>query len=154
MLILLFIVCILVGVLLSKVGKNVRPASREEFEIASTLLFILSGLIFGIMIGVMAVLVNGRTIDSRIQMYVEQNQTIETSISDLVAAYMDYESETLTNLSPDSAITLVSMYPELKSDSLVEQQCNLYMENNRKITELKENAIKLSSYKWWLYFGK
>ena len=154
MLILLFIVCILVGVLLSKVGKNVRPASREEFEIASSSLYFLSGLIFCIMIGVMVVLVNGRTIDRRIQMYVEQNQTIETSISDLVAAYMDYESETFANLSPDSAITLVSMYPELKSDSLVEQQCNLYIENNRKITELKENAIKLSSYKWWLYFGK
>ena len=154
MLILLFIVCILVGVLLLKVSKKVGPFSREGYEIASALSFILSGLIFCIMIGVMVVLVNGRTIDRRIQMYVEQNQTIETSISDLVAAYMDYESETFANLSPDSAITLVSMYPELKADSLVEQQCNLYVENNRKITELKESAIKLSSYKWWLYFGK
>ena len=96
----------------------------------------------------------GKTIEQRIEMYQEQNQKIEKSISDLVEKYMDYESTTFSELSPDSTITLVSLYPELKSDTLVAQQCNLYMENNRKITELREGQINLSVYKWWLYFGK
>lgn len=80
--------------------------------------------------------IKGKTIEQRIEMYQEQNQKIEKSISDLVEKYMDYESTTFSELSPDSTITLVSLYPELKSDTLVAQQCNLYMENNRKITEL------------------
>ena len=98
--------------------------------------------------------IKGKTIEQRIEMYQEQNQKIEKSISDLVEKYMDYESTTFSELSPDSTITLVSLYPELKSDTLVAQQCNLYMENNRKITELREGQINLSVYKWWLYFGK
>lgn len=104
---------------------------------------------------VLCILVSeGKTIEQRIEMYQEQNQKIENSISDLVEKYMDYESTTFSELSPDSTITLVSLYPELKSDTLVAQQCNLYMENNRKITELREGQINLSVYKWWLYFGK
>ena len=104
---------------------------------------------------VLCILVSkGKTIEQRIEMYQEQNQKIEKSISDLVEKYMDYESTTFSELSPDSTITLVSLYPELKSDTLVAQQCNLYMENNRKITELREGQINLSVYKWWLYFGK
>lgn len=96
----------------------------------------------------------GRVINQRIDMYQEQNNQIENSISDLVENYMDYESKTFKDLSPDSSITLISLYPELKSDKLVEQQCNLYMENNKKITELRESQINLTLYKWWLNFGK
>ena len=87
-------------------------------------------------------------------MYQEQNQKIEESIADLVENYMNYEANTFKNISSDSAITLVSLYPELKSDTLVEQQCNLYMENNKKITELREEQINMTIYRWWLYFGK
>lgn len=104
---------------------------------------------------VLCILVSkGKIIEQCIEMYQEQNQKIEKSISDLVEKYIDYESTTFSELSPDSAITLVSLYPELKSNTLVEQQCNLYMENNQKITELREEQINLSVYKWWLYFGK
>ena len=133
-------------------------ADKTYYEDVFMILSILSGcsvvvasiaiIVFGILI------INGKTIDKRIDMYTEQNQKIEESISDLVENYMNYESSTFKDLSPDSAITLVSLYPELKSDTLVEQQCNLYMENNKKITELKEEKINLTIYKWWLYFGK
>ena len=45
------------------------------------------------------------------------------------------------------------MYPELKSDKLVEEQISVYEENNKKIRELKEDKIDLKVKKWWLYFG-
>lgn len=155
MLILLFVVCILGAFLCNMVSCKVRDIDAQAgFEITSAICAFISVITFCVIVIIAAFIVNGRTIDRRIEMYTEQNQAIESSISDLVATYMDHESETFANLSPDSAITLVSMYPDLKSDSLVEQQCNLYIENNQKITELKEDAIKLSNYKWWLYFGK
>lgn len=101
-----------------------------------------------------SVIIDGRNIDKKIDMYTEQNTTIENSISDLVKKYMEHEQNTFKDLKPESAITLVSLYPELNSNTLVEQQCNLYIENNKTITKLKESKINISTYKWWVYFGK
>lgn len=127
----------------------------EETFIAGSILFGLGFTISCVVFIIIAITVSsGKTISQRIEMYQEQNQKIEESIADLVENYMNYEANTFKNISSDSAITLVSLYPELKSDTLVEQQCNLYMENNKKITELREEQINMTVYRWWLYFGK
>lgn len=96
---------------------------------------------------------NGRTIDEKISMYQEENTKIEKQIDTLVSNYMNYESNTYEKFKSESSITLVSMYPELKSDKLVEEQISVYEENNKKIRELKEDKINLKVKKWWLYFG-
>ena len=97
--------------------------------------------------------INGRVIDSKITMYQEENKAIETQMDVLVDKYMDYESKTLGDVKGESSITLVSLYPELKSDELVKQQIQVYTENNDKIKQLKEEKINVSVWKWWLYFG-
>ena len=51
-------------------------------------------------------------------------------------------------------INLVSLIPTLKSDTLVQKQIEVYVANNDKIKELKEEKIDLSKSKWKLYFGK
>lgn len=48
----------------------------------------------------------------------------------------------------------VALYPELKSDTLVQSQIEVYVENNKAIKELKSSAINASVYRWWLYFGE
>lgn len=93
-------------------------------------------------------------IDDMITMYTEENQNIESQIDVIVRKYMDYESGTFTELKNDSSITLVSLYPELKSDELVQTQISTYQVNNAKLKELKEAKINTRVYKWWLYFGK
>ena len=98
--------------------------------------------------------VNGRALDSKIAMYIEENENIETEMNTLVEQYMNYESNTYGDLKGESSITLVSLYPELKTDALVTKQLDVYINNNKKIRELKENKIDLSVKKWWLYFGK
>lgn len=100
------------------------------------------------------VIVNGRVVDQKIEMYSEENKVIETQIETVVTDYMKYESETLKDLKGNSAITLVSLYPELKADELVKTQIKTYQENNSKIKKLKEEKIDISVAKWWLYFGK
>lgn len=96
---------------------------------------------------------NGRIIDEKISMYQEENTKIEKQIDTLVSNYMNYESNTYEKFKSESSITLVSMYPELKSDKLVEEQISVYEENNKKIRELKEDKINLKVKKWWLHFG-
>lgn len=93
------------------------------------------------------------TIDSRISMYEEENAKIEESISTAVQGYMDFESETFTNLKDEDVISLITLYPELKSDTLVQEQMQVYLDNNAKIKELKEEKINVSKDKWLLYFG-
>lgn len=95
----------------------------------------------------------GRVIDEKIEMYSQENAGIEADIDALVAKYMEYESSTLADLRGDSAITLVSLYPDLKSDELVKEQLEIYRANNAKIKELKEKKLDIRVAKWWLYFG-
>lgn len=96
---------------------------------------------------------NGRIMDEKITMYQEENNKIEKQLDTLVSNYMNYESNTYEKFKSESSVTLVSMYPELKSDKLVEEQISVYEENNKKIRELKEDKIDLNVKKWWLYFG-
>ena len=102
----------------------------------------------------LASFVYGRTLDAKIAMYTEENTVIEQSIDELVDEYMEYEAGTFSELKGDSAITLVSLYPELKSDELVQAQIDTYLANNAKIKELKNAQINQGFTKWWLYFGK
>lgn len=96
---------------------------------------------------------NLKVIDQRIEMYQEENAKIEQQISETVKQYQEYESEIFTEVAPESAVTLVALYPELKSDTLVQKQIEVYLENNEKIKDLKEDKIKGSVKRWWLYFG-
>lgn len=98
--------------------------------------------------------VTSTTVDARIEMYQEENTKIEEQIATAVRQYQEHEKDIFTEVSPDSAMTLVVLYPELKSDSLVASQIEVYVKNNEKIKELKEQAINAHLYRWWVYFGK
>lgn len=92
-------------------------------------------------------------IDDKIEMYQEENAKIEAQIATTVEKYQQYESNIFTEVTPDSSITLVALYPELKSDTLVQSQIEVYIQNNEKIKSLRESKINGSVYSWWLYFG-
>lgn len=98
-------------------------------------------------------MVNGIIANDKIKMYTEENTKIETQIGDLVKNYMEFESDTYKEFKNESSITLINMYPELKSDELVQKQINIYLENNNKIKELKEQNIDYKIGKWLFYFG-
>ena len=92
-------------------------------------------------------------IDDRIEMYEEENTRIEQQIADVVEQYQKYETDIFMEVAPESAVTMVSLYPELKSDSLVQAQIEVYVENNKTIKDLKDKQINGDVYRWWLYFG-
>lgn len=93
------------------------------------------------------------TIDERIAMYQEENTKIEEQIATVVEQYQEYETKIFTEVSPESAITLVALYPDLKADELVKSQIDIYVENNKQIKTLQEEKITASVKRWWLYFG-
>ena len=102
--------------------------------------------------------VNSKTLSQKISMYQEENERIENQINLVVNKYQEYEKDTYEKFKDDysemDVVALVSMYPELKSDALIQKQIDVYVKNNESIKELKGKKIDLSHYKWFLYFGR
>lgn len=99
-------------------------------------------------------LVYGRTLDDKIAMYEQENAAIEQSVDVLVKDYYKHESDTYSSLKPENAVLFASAYPELQSNELATKQLEIYVDNNNKIKELKEDQINLSKNRFWLYFGR
>lgn len=112
-------------------------------------------LVIGVIVAIsLAVQVsNLSVINEKIAMYEQENAKIEQQIETAITAYQQHEKDVFTEIKPDSYIQLVSIYPELKSDTLVKEQIKTYQSNNKKIKELKVTAINGNVKRWWLYFG-
>ena len=150
MIIVIFLVCI--GIIL--LGAWLW---NEVEEIAGGITMacgIIGGAISFIALIILLVNVSGlKTIDTKIEMYQTENANIESQIAECIEGYQKYETEIFTEVAPDSAMTLVTLYPELKSDELVKKQIEVYITNNEKIKGLKEKKIMGDIYRWWVYFG-
>lgn len=152
MLILAFIICVaffIAGCVLSSVS--------VEVDILGDLISALS-ILAAIAIAVVGIhslfkLGELRVIDDKIAMYEEENSRIEEQIAAVVEQYQKYETEIFTEVAPESSMTLVALYPELKSDTLVQSQIDIYVKNNEKIKSLREQKINEKVYRWRLYFG-
>ena len=152
MILLIFGICILMVVGGIILDKKTGADSDICFGISGI------GMVVGFfaLLGLIIVGVNVKSlsvIDDRIAMYEEENTRIEQQIADVVEQYQKYETDIFMEVAPESAVTMVSLYPELKSDSLVQAQIEVYTENNKTIKDLRDQQIKGNVYRWWLYFG-
>lgn len=115
------------------------------------LFFAVISVIAGVIVGIG--ITKASVLDAQIAMYTDENERIEQQVAEVVRQYQQYETDIFTEVNPESAITLVALYPDLKSDSLVQSQIELYTENNKIIRNLKDKDIKANVLRWWLYFG-
>ena len=98
-------------------------------------------------------LVSGNVIQDKIEMYESENAEIDSQICEIVEGYKTYEKETFEKISNKSANVLVELYPDLKTNELVQKQMEIYMSNKNKIVSLREDLINQKPLRWWLYFG-
>lgn len=98
-------------------------------------------------------LVNGNVIQDKIEMYKSENAEIDSQICEIVEGYKTYEKETFEKISNKSANVLVELYPDLKTNELVQKQMEIYMSNKKKVVSLQEDLINQKPLRWWLYFG-
>lgn len=141
----------IVMIALAVVLDNKTDCDVSFFLGVGGILIFLSALIAGIILGIDVAQAN--VLNERIAMYEEENTRIEQQVADVVQQYQQYETDIFTEVNPESAMTLVALYPDLKSDTLVQSQIELYTENNKIIRELKDRQIKANVQRWWLYFG-
>ena len=155
MILIIIAVCIIIaiaGFLVTEISIN------DIVETIGIAMSVVGSIAFGVSIVATVTLAisvsNLNVIDDKIAMYQEENARIESQIETAVSEYMEYESSTFKELTPDTAITMASIYPELKANELVQTQISIYACNNEVIKELKVSKISGSVYRWWLYFGK
>lgn len=157
MLIILLCVCITL-ILLGALMLHKSRRQEDALEVGGQIMIFASVLatiaIVGVSLFQMHKLVEISTVNEKILMYEEQNAKIEKQIEVAVKQYQEYESGIITDVGDkESYITLVSLYPELKADTLVSKQIEVYMNNNNTISELKNHKLNEKVFRWWLYFG-
>ncbi len=151
MIIVIFLVC--VGVII--LGGWLYNTVNEMSGGITMTCGISGGIVSFIALISLLVTVSGlNAIEQKIAMYQTENVNIENQIATCVEQYQQYETEVFTEVAPNDSITLISLYPELKSDELVKKQIEIYIANNQKIKELKEQEIMGNVYRWWAYFGR
>lgn len=144
-------------ILLLSIGFSIFFYSKQEdLDRDMFILVAVPILVIPLLIQVLLIasLISGLNLDSRIELYQSQNAEIESKVQATVASYLAHEKQAYRDLKPDNAIAVVSAYPELHSNELVKKQIEVYEDNNKKILGLKEEKLNQSVYKWWLYFGK
>lgn len=154
----MILVILALGILLLVLGiilYDKLEAGADEvgsvFQVVGIVVIVISTIVSIVLLISVLTWVN---IDKKIVIYEEENTRIEQQIADVVKQYQEYETGIFTEVVPESSITLVSLYPELKSDTLVQSQIKVYVDNNKTIRELRSTALNASVYRWWLYFGK
>ena len=145
-------ICILMLII-----SSIIDVKSYDFKEVCLVFLILSG--FGVLMCLVIAISLGikvsklSVINEQIEMYQKENTKIEQQVANVVSQYQEYETKTFTAVTPEDSMTLVSLFPELKSDKLVQKQIDVYVENNKKIKSLKERQINGKVVKWWLYFG-
>lgn len=95
--------------------------------------------------------------EQRIAIYQEENTRIEEQIKTTIQVYQDYEKDIfgdidLDKISSEKLILLTSIYPELKSDTMVQELIQVYIDNNNQLKELKTKELDYEIWRWWLCF--
>lgn len=152
---LLILALSIIGAVVGLVIKN-HPKSHTMYEAGDVVvcMFIVVLVITLVIVLVMGIIVSSYSvIDEKLTMYQEENTKIEQQIATIVKEYQEYEKDIFEEVPPEDAMTMVTLYPELKSNILVQTQIQVHAENNAKIKELREQQIDGSVLRWWLYFG-
>ncbi len=150
----MLILLLVIGIGLFIWGSCVNDDNWElDFRQGWGIAFIVISII-GAIILIPIAISSGPIADKKIEMYEEENKRIESRISETVEKYMNYEKDIVYKVSEDEdAFSLISLYPDLKSDQLVQTEIDTYISNNNKIKEIKCNKLYNPVYKFLLYFG-
>lgn len=125
--------------------------SKDDYGELDGLVTFTGVLVVVLLIGLLVVgsgLINGRTYQKKIDILTEENERIETDIAELIESYMEHENIIFDAAKSDSAITLVNLYPDLKSSELVQSEIEIHNKNVEEIKKYRLDQAGISTYKW------
>lgn len=157
----IFLILIIIGTIFCKIGDENYSDGLACFGLIGTIIAVFCEVVVIIEIFCNCSNISQLQIaDRKIEMYQEENNNIQKSISTIVENYKKYEQNTYTeslkniDIKNTNLIVLTQLYPDLKSNEMTNTQIQIYQDNNNKIKELKAQKLDKEISKWWLYFGK
>lgn len=99
---------------------------------------------------------NKSTIENRLSVIEEQNQTVLAQIEPLVQQALEYESNNYKDfkLDAEKVIAFAQLYPDLKANSFLNKQIDIILANQEEIKQLKLDKASLNAYHFWLWTPK
>ena len=152
MLLLIFTVIIIASILYYRHEKH-KNNSSSDLDVLGVVLILVNFIPLAVLGLLLSNLYENQGVDQKIKMYETQNQQLERKIDVAVKSYMNHEKDTYKEFKAGDGMALITTYPELRSNELVNEQMDTYQSNNRKIAKLKEKEIDRNVTKWWVYFG-
>ena len=146
---------LVIGIALMIIGGIIK--ARSHYDDAGYGYQVVGGVV--ITFAVLGLIICGSVIgkvpeyNKQIEVYETEMQTIQETINDVVANYLNHEKDTYAALTPENAVIFASIYPELSSSELVRRQLEIYNEYLVSIKNCKLDLASVSTAKWWLYFG-
>lgn len=146
---------LVIGIALMIIGGIIK--ARSHYDDAGYGYQVVGGVV--IAFAVLGLIICGSVIgkvpeyNKQIEIYETEMQTIQETINDVVANYLNHEKDTYAALTPENAVIFASIYPELSSSELVRRQLEIYNEYLVSIKNCKLDLASVSTAKWWLYFG-
>lgn len=146
---------LVVGITLMIIGGIIK--ARSHYDDAGYGYQVVGGIV--VAFAVLGLIICGSIIgkvpeyNKQIEVYETEMQTIQETINDVVANYLNHEKDTYAALTPENAVIFASIYPELSSSELVKRQLEIYNEYLVSIKNCKLDLAGVSTAKWWLYFG-
>lgn len=157
----IFLILIIIGTIFCKIGdENYSETLYNIGFWSNTILGFCEVMVIILIIFNCIDISKLKIADRKIEMYQEENNNIQKSISTIVENYKKYEQNTYTeslkniDIKNTNLIVLTQLYPDLKSNEMTNTQIQIYQDNNNKIKELKAQKLDKEISKWWLYFGK
>lgn len=127
---------------------------RSDFDFLSIFSAVIACILAFVVLFLSVTYIDSMTIDEQIVLCEQNNETLEDQISKVIDQYLSHEKDTLVSLKPEEKIFFASVtYPELKSNTLIQQQIDLYQKNKEKIYDLKTQKINRKVTAWCLFFG-
>lgn len=144
------ILVLLILVILFGIIKYVRNARRNDYfmeEEAFTIMFFIF-VMLGLCVPMaynspIAYTIEHTRIDSKIQLYIEQNSIIDKEIKSVVQSTYKKETSLYKEIGNKTTTELITLFPDIKSVSLVNKQLDIYVRNKNNINKLREDLINL-----------
>lgn len=148
------LVAFVAAIILIVVGKIISAGSYDDRGYGYQ---VVGGFILGLAaIGIIVCALSISKVpeyNKKIEVYETEMITIQETINDVVANYLDHEKDTYAALTPENAVIFASIYPELSSSELVKRQLEIYNNYLVSIKNCRLALAEVSTAKWWLYFG-
>ena len=147
-----------IGLLISGILAGYLANKRNRDESTYAYIGVGGGVVvivvsFLVLLGGIFNISTSRTIDNKIAMYEEENIKIEASVTQAVEKYLEHELNIFDDLQGTDIQTLLVVYPEINGNELVKKQIEIYVSNNDKVRQLKEDKLNIEVWRFWVYFG-